>query len=111
LECEQQYKVPELSMKYALLAQPHIKAQRSRLEELIESRGRVVLRHARYWPALLNFIEMMFVRSKRLTRAWNNHKVARLEDVLPVSMGMGGIGGHGGLRAMLRARPAISQKG
>jgi hypothetical protein len=26
-------------MKYALLAQPHIKAQRSRLEELIESRG------------------------------------------------------------------------
>ena len=87
------YKAPELPMKYALLAQPHIKAQRSRLDELIESRGHVVLRqHARYWPALLNFIEMVFARSKRLTRAWNNHKVARLNEVLPVSMGMGGLG-------------------
>jgi hypothetical protein len=55
------YKVPELPMKYALLAQPHIKAHRSRLEELIESRGHVMLRHARYWPALLNFIEMVVV--------------------------------------------------
>jgi hypothetical protein len=99
-------------MKYALLAQPHIKAQRSRLEELIESRGHVVLRHARYWPALLNFIEMVFARSKRLTRAWNwnNHQVARLEELLPVSMGMGELGTRG-LTAMLRARPAISQKG
>ena len=71
------YEVPELSMKsmkYALLAQPHIKAQRSRLEELIESRGHVMPRHARCWSALLNFIEVVFARSKRLTRAWNNHK-------------------------------------
>jgi hypothetical protein len=66
-------------MEYALLAQPHIKAQRTRLEELIESRRHVMLSHAWYWPALLNFIEMMFARSTRLTRAWDNHKVAWLE--------------------------------
>ena len=81
-------RVDELSMVGWFLKQPHIRAQKTQLQMQIEESGHYMIRHARFWAALFNFIEMMFGRSKLLTRGFCTHKMADLKRAVPVSLGM-----------------------